>query len=264
MKLIWLTDIHFDFLNKEGINQFLEKVQSTKPDAVLVGGDIGIAKHIKDYLQSLEVALQCPIYFVLGNHDYYGESIASVRLRIEKLSVKSMYLNYLPSVGSIELTPETCLVGHGCWGDAGYGDFINSKVMLRDYEVIQDLIHCDHEELQNKLNTLGDEASCYLEQVLQPALLRYENIFVLTHVPPFLESTWHQGHNSDNDWVPHFSCKAVGDMLLDLMSQHPEKNMTVFCGHTHSRGSAWLLPNLLIRTGAAIYGKPDITDVISV
>jgi len=41
MKLCWLTDTHFNFLNDDEISAFLDKVDASNPEAILVGGDIG-------------------------------------------------------------------------------------------------------------------------------------------------------------------------------------------------------------------------------
>ncbi len=60
----------------------------------------------------------------------------------------------------------------------------------------------------------------------------------------------------------HFSCKAVGNVLVEMMQAHPEQKMTVLCGHTHSSGETEILPNLRVRTGAAVYGRPQIQDVL--
>ena len=57
----------------------MEDIVSYKPDAVLLGGDIGEAPSLKGYLLGLEDHLERPIYFVLGNHDFYQGSIADVR-----------------------------------------------------------------------------------------------------------------------------------------------------------------------------------------
>jgi hypothetical protein len=48
------------------------------------------------------------------------------------------------------------------------------------------------------------------------------------------------------------------------MQVYPDRNMTVFCGHTHSSGVAQILPNLLVKTGGAVYGKPQIQELIRV
>ena len=66
---------------------------------------------------------------------------------------------------------------------------------------------------------------------------RFQHIMVLTHVPPFREACWHEGRISDDNWLPHFTCKAVGDVLIEAMAANPDHRMTVLCGHTHSGAS---------------------------
>jgi Icc protein len=48
------------------------------------------------------------------------------------------------------------------------------------------------------------------------------------------------------------------------MRDHPERKMTVLCGHTHSSGVARILDNLVVLTGGAQYGKPALQQVLEV
>ncbi len=96
------------------------------------------------------------------------------------------------------------------------------------------------------------------------ALAQYNKLIVLTHIPPFRESCRHEGEISADDWLPHFACKAVGDVLLEIMENHPDKEMTVLCGHAHSSGVCQILPNLQVKTGGAKYGSPKIQKIIEI
>ncbi len=100
--------------------------------------------------------------------------------------------------------------------------------------------------------------------MLPDALARFRHVIVLTHVPPFRESCWHEGKVSDDNWLPFFACKAVGDALREAMAAAPDRQMTVLCGHTHGSGEAQILPNLRVLTGGAVYGKPSVQRVIEV
>jgi hypothetical protein len=82
-------------------------------------------------------------------------------------------------------------------------------------------------------------------------------------VPPFMQACWHEGRISTPAFLPHFACKAVGEALVSVMRRHPERGLLVLCGHTHSSGEARILPNLLVRTGAAVYGQPRVQDVLT-
>ncbi|MBL8196932.1 MAG: metallophosphoesterase, partial [Blastocatellia bacterium] len=251
-----------NFLRKEAIKLFCNEILKPEPQALIISGDISETPHLKKHLELLAENLQIPIYFVLGNHDFYFGEIAQVRQEVTQLSQETSFLKWLPAVEIVELTSKTCLLGHDGWGDGRFGDFHNSPVILNDFLLISDLVVPDNRELFKVLNRLGDEAASFLESILPKALSRYEKVVLVTHVPPFQETCWHRGKVSDNNYLPFFSCKAVGDVLYKIMSDHPEKEMLVLCGHTHGEGQAKILPNLLVKTGAAIYGKPHLQELI--
>ena len=263
-RLVWVTDIHLDCLTLDQIQQFCRTIMEHRPEAVLIGGDIGDATSTPSFLKMLAEELSCPIYFVLGNHDYYHDSVHAVRERITKCSRQSEQLHWLPIVGVVRLTDDTCLIGQGGWADGRCGDYLNSTVMLNDYRLIEDLAGLDPVARLKVLNKLGDEAATFLQDQIQTAVADYRQVILLTHVPPFKEACWYQGNMADDNWLPHFSCKAVGDQLLQLMAKYPKCKMTVLCGHTHNSGVVTMLPNLVVKTGAAEYGQPIVQEILIV
>ena len=76
-RLAWLTDIHLNFLHPLRARAFLASLADTEADAFLIGGDIGEATDISQHLNALAHRLQRPIFFTLGNHDFYRGSIAA-------------------------------------------------------------------------------------------------------------------------------------------------------------------------------------------
>jgi Icc-related predicted phosphoesterase len=133
---------------------------------------------------------------------------------------------------------------------------------LNDYFLITELRSLQKQERYAKLNALGDEAAEFLEYRVLEALPRCQNVIVLTHVPPFRESCRHEGQISTGDFLPHFACRAVGERLASIMRAHPDRNMVVLCGHTHSPGFARILDNLVVLTGGAQYGVPAFQQVL--
>jgi 3',5'-cyclic AMP phosphodiesterase CpdA len=258
----WITDIHLNFLGDGEIDSFCKSILAAEPDILLVGGDIGEAHNVESYLQTLENRLHIPIYFVLGNHDFYRGSITKVRNSALQLTQQSRWLRWLPATGIVKLTKETCLIGHDTWADGRIGDYANSTVVLNDFFLIHELKIADSNVRLSKLNALGDEAAAFFRRLLPEALSRFDNILLLVHVPPFKESCWHEGKISDDSWLPHFTCKAVGDLLTEIMAKHSDKRMTVLCGHTHGSGEAQILPNLYVKTGGATYGWPQLQEII--
>ena len=85
MRFAWLTDIHLNFLLTQQTLSFLRFVRSAEPDAVLISGDIAEAHNLCHYLELIDDELAVPVYFVLGNHDYYRGSIADVRGSVASL-----------------------------------------------------------------------------------------------------------------------------------------------------------------------------------
>lgn len=278
-RLAWLTDLHLNFVTAEHVVQFAEKLRAVHPDMLLIGGDLGEADSWEAYLLELDALLKLPVYFVLGNHDYYGGSLREVRERARVLTTEYERLNWLPARRWISLDANTALVGHGGWGDARARNFRESRVILNDYFLINELRMAaglpegiktwwgepgfiNNEGLQNRLMDLGDEAARHFRTVIPQALAEHRHVLVLMHVPPFRGACWHAGKISDDDWAPHFCCIAAGEVLKAIMKEHPKHRMTVLCGHTHGEGVAEILPNLVVRTGGAKYGEPAIQSII--
>ncbi|MEL6306991.1 MAG: metallophosphoesterase [Chloroflexota bacterium] len=266
VRLAWMTDLHLNFLEPIQIDHWLTDVRKARAHAVVITGDIGEASTFEDYLIRMAGRLGVPLFFVLGNHDYYHGSIAQVRETAEMIENEYACLNWLPAHGVVKLNEETALVGHGGWGDAQYGDFLNSSVMLNDYLIIDDLNGLAPVNLQKKLKSLGKDAVETLAPQLEEALTDYNHVYVATHVPPFQESCWYDDKTppDDDDYLPHFACKAVGDLLLDMTDTYPTKLITVLCGHTHGRGETQMRPNLQVITEGATYGEPTIARVFDI
>lgn len=262
MKLAWATDIHLDFLDAAGVEAFTSLLERSPADAFLIGGDIAKAGSVERHLRSLEARVLRPIYFVLGNHDFYVGSVSKVREAMRRLDSK--LLRWLPAAGVVPLTPETALVGHDGWGDARHGNVDTTPVRLNDFVMIEELSSLTREARRDRLRALGDEAAAHLGDVLPRALATHRRSIVLTHVPPFREACWHEGKISDDDWLPYFTCRAVGDVLLEVARARPDRDITVLCGHTHGAGTAELLPNLRVWTGGADYGSPRLERVFEI
>jgi predicted phosphohydrolase len=262
-RLAWLTDIHLNFLGSVQIELFLAAVRDVNADALVITGDIGEGNSVTDYLERMADVLQLPIFFVLGNHDFYFSSIASVRGVMSRLCRIQPNLFYLTQEKTIELTPDTALVGHDGWADGRYGDFLVSKLMLNDYLVIHELAGLTPLERLKRLNALGDEAALHLRTALNMALRQYRHVYVALHPPPYPETAWYESKTPELQagYLPHFTCKAAGDVLLAAAEQYPNSQITVLCGHTHGQGDVLMKPNLRVLTGGATYGSPAVQQV---
>jgi predicted MPP superfamily phosphohydrolase len=262
MRAVWVNDIHLDFLDDDAADHFLESVAEVSPDAVLVGGDISTAVQLESHLSRIEERLEAPVFFVLGNHDFYLGSIVEVREMVRGICDRSPRLHWLNTAGVNPLTDKTALVGHDGWGDARLGNYQTSAVELTDFYLIEELRGLERPALVEVLRRLGDEAAEHFRIVLPEALDAYQRLVLLTHVPPFREATWYEGEISNDDWLPFFCCKSAGDALKEIMSAAPDRELTVLCGHTHGEGEVQILPNLRVFTGGARYGHPAVHSIL--
>ena len=261
-RLAWATDIHLNFCSPERRALFHDGVRAQDPDALLLGGDIGEAPGLIGELRELEMKLRMPIFFVLGNHDYYRSTFDQVEARMRALARESAGLLWLPGAGVIDLSPKVGLAGHGGWADGRNGDYWGSNLELSDYLYIGDFLGLGRRERLALLERRGDEAAAWARRVIPPALERFRRLIVLMHVPPFQEAAWYEGQMSHPHYLPHFSSRAAGEALAECARARPDREILVLCGHTHGGGTLDVLPNLTVVTGPARYGEPAVTGII--
>ena len=263
-RIVWSTDIHLNFVEQSMLDQYIGRLADAAPDHVVISGDIAESNSVVDHLAELNDRLDCTISFVLGNHDFYYGSIAQVRDDVRRLCWQRKGLIYLSEGQCVEIAEGVGMVGHDGWADARIGDYERSMIMMNDYRLIDELAGLGKQERWPVLKALGDEAATALRRSLPPALDRFAHVFCITHVPPLRGACWYNGRISDDEWAPHFTCKAVGDVLLEITPQYPQSDVTVLCGHTHSTGECHPLPNMRILTGGAEYGFPAVNQVFQV
>ena len=95
-------------------------------------------------------------------------------------------------------------------------------------------------------------------------MAQFDNVYLLTHVPPFVEASFHLDGLSDESGLPFFSCKVIGQVIKEIMGKNLEKQLTVLCGHTHTGGEVSILPNLLVKVADAEYGLPEVQEIIEI
>lgn len=261
MRLAWLTDIHLNFLGEAARRDFAADVSLTDADGVVITGDIAEAATLVPLLDELAMIVCRPVWFVLGNHDCYGSSIADTRAAASDLTASHEYLRWLPAAGAVRLADGVALVGHDGWGDARLGHPDTTPLEMSDFHYIEEL-RVPRTERIDRLRALGDEAAAALATSLTAALSWARHAIVATHVPPFRAACWHEGAIADDDALPYYTCAAVGQVLARAAAAYPAAGFTVLCGHCHGRGEAQVGPNLRVLTGGAEYGEPTVQRVL--
>ena len=260
----WWTDLHFELLTTLEQGQVLEEWRESAGDCAIVTGDISHGSSVFRWLRGLAEVFARPIYFVLGNHDFYGTSITRQREVAKRACEEISNLVYLTEGPVVSLSPDTALVGHDGWGDMREGDWEGTSVRPPDLDEIEDLkeVALDRIVLRDRLRQLGDEAAGRLERGLGEALDGHSRVIVATHVPPFREASWYDGDVSTAPWLPFFCCRAVGDVLLDAAEKHPACELLVLCGHCHGTGDVRIRENLRVLTGGGEPCSPHVQRIL--
>src|SRR5690606_16080809 len=139
-QLAWATDIHFDHAGPEAKTAFLQALQTSEAEALCLTGDLSEAPQLTEHLQEIAGAFERPVYFVLGNHDYYHSSLSAVRTQMQRLSQDHPWLRWLPACGITPLNAQTALLGHDGWGDGRHGNLAQSWIKMTDFRLIDDFV----------------------------------------------------------------------------------------------------------------------------
>jgi len=267
MRLDWITDPHLDHLpHKEALLKFVQQLHERDSDALLVTGDIAESRTIDECLGLISGAYQRPVYFVLGNHDYYGDWMERAHERVRRVcrAVPDGILNWMPDAGVVMLSSRTALVGHGGMYDGQEGK-PGLEMAMTDFFMPGgnlDMVRAlgfGSRHLFALLFELGQESAAHITKNVREAARRgARRVLILTHVPPFLEASYFRGRPSVPTHAPFYVNKGLGDALLELSSELPRVRLEVFAGHTHGAREHRVSDNLVVRVGHARYGRQPV------
>lgn len=270
-RIAWATDTHFDFLHKSAPKIFGEWVRvTTSADALLLTGDIAVADTVSRTLIDIAEGFGRPVYFVLGNHDFYYQSFVNVGDKAERLTRKYPNIKWLTKAGVVRLNKTTALVGHDGWYDGRWGHVDNFRSRMGDWAKIKDFKYAKTDPLILDLcRERADMCARDIEPVLRTALETYPTVLFATHVPPFPQNALYEGEGKrlgedPYDNMPWYTNKAFGDMLMRLADAYPERQITTLCGHVHWPHRHEILPNLVCQTGLSVYGVPQVAGIFNV
>lgn len=267
-KILWSSDIHLNLAKPKKIDEFCESVREKKGDILILTGDLSESDTLHNHLTFLSERINIPIYFCLGNHDYYKSSIDKVNEKLEKFLNKSpnKNLNWITKSGIVKLTERTCLIGGENWWDGGFGEInkqglIHELIMLQDYRDIEDLSVGKDKRLK-RVQEITDKFMKHFKELLPKAFEQFDEVILMTHVPPFKESCSYEASPLPEEWLFHFCCRTMGEYLLDTMKENKKKQLMVLSGHVHEQSFFKPLGNLTSIVASASYFKPKICTSI--
>ena len=255
----WSSDIHLDTCEESTFRQYLSEINPEFD--LIISGDISKSNRIERDIERIAHKLgKSHLYFVMGNHDYYGNTINLVRYRM-KFFLKSFdnitYLSQNDDTNApIILGKQWRMIGVDGWADALAGNYNIAPTMLRDYRAIDDFQNKDDDGRFHLLNTLGQEEAHYLSEKLNTDI-EQPNILIVTHVPPYPEAHMYEGRPASNAYLPHFVCVSTGRVITEYAEANPNKQIKVICGHTHHYGRL-VVNNVTVEVSGAEYAKPSI------
>jgi predicted phosphodiesterase len=273
MKVDWITDPHLDHLRDgETLITFLQALHDRDSDALLVTGDITQSQTIYDFLGFLSGAYQRPIYFVLGNHDYYGSWIEPTQKRVRAAcsACPEGILNWMTDRGPIMLTSTVAVVGHDGMYDAKAGE-PGMDLGMTDFLLPGGIVDFAYaletgswhlfELLERLARASAEHITTSVRKAVRAGARR---ILVLTHVPPFPEASYFRGRPSNPRALPWYVNVTLGNALLALADELPDVSLEVFAGHTHGATVYQPRPTLIVHVGGARYGRPRFQQQLSV
>lgn len=260
MRLGFATDIHIDHLvddkgyaRQRGCGRYIAEGL----DALIIGGDISTGVHFKDHFTAFCKGAGIPVYFVLGNHDFWDAPDAVVRV------TAASFPGYLDQAGVVELAPAVGLVGRSGWYDTLTGNPFDSPIKVNDWHRVERLIPAWRipQLLQQECRQWASEEAEKARIDLEKAAAAYPRVFFVTHFPCFTKACWDEHGRPDveeNGWWPWSIDTTLGHVLLEVTAKHPQVDFTLLTGHTHGGGRTQLTTNLTCISGKARDGVPQL------
>lgn len=274
MRLAWLTDIHLDCVEdlQATVNSLANATAHV--DGVILSGDISVSHSLMYHLDVLEAAFNKPIYFVLGNHDYYYSDILRVRKEVISECQDKRHCKYLGGLPFVMLSPTIALIGSDGWYDAYNGDASKSQFIMSDWLNIGDFkpaitnVSSGKQMNMNYIMQVSREickaSVAHIARGINAIASNVNDVLIVTHVPPF-EQAYTNGKykNIPNDHVtPWYTSRMMGEMLMSASKTYPHVQFTILSGHTHSEYQGDITPNLRIKVGKSSYGTPQVVGYI--
>lgn len=263
MKLLWLSDIHLDHVDPVSLQIFYEKLRSKIYDATVITGDISTSRLLPVHLD--ELARACAprrLFFVLGNHDFYGSGFAQVDQVVDECCRVHPNLQHLGQGETIRLSPTTALVGHRGWADGRAWGGKWTALHIPDRVSIRDLRSRSAFDTLQRMKSLGKSSGSYFRKLLPRALASYQHVVIATHVPPFARAVRFDSRACEATKLPHYVNASAGGVIKGIGVHFPKTKITVLCGHTHHATVVRIAENIEVRAGQARKGNPTIQGVI--
>lgn len=242
--ILWATDLHLNYFSDDFIKNFALSTRKKfiNPKGLIISGDISLGNKLERQLNVLSDTLQIPIYFVLGNHDYWYSSFQEIDLLINKICQNS---NIICLDNSSIIINDVEIIGFTGWYDCQFGE-IDLSINMNDWVRIEEF-----KKSNNYLNISIERSKKFL--LMERFIKNKHKInkqIIVTHFPPFESLIKNKGKAK-----PFYGCKSSGEMIVKIAEHY--SNIIVLSGHTHNKAHI-KINNINAYVGEACRGKPEI------
>lgn len=260
---LWLSDLHLDKTDGSKIRRLQDQIEKTSADCLVITGDISIASSLPHHLRAIAAVCRSrPVYFVTGNHDYFGSSFAAVDRTIASLCEEMSNLHFMNGKQIIPLNRDTCLIGLSGWPDARAGYGSHSFLRSPDHWAISDFSGLTRIQCMMRMQELGKDSAGKIRRILPLALTRFRHVILLTHVPPFPEAVRFNDAPCGPLHLPHYANLSAGLAIRGIANAFPRRRITILAGHAHSSTTTHISSNICVRVAHARTGRIGPQEII--
>ena len=253
-KYLWYTDLHLDKVAPWNLLRFVYNINKENPKGLFLTGDISNGLLSKFHMSFLAKHIDCPIYFVLGNHSYHFSNFQKQHQTIRELCQEYPNLIWLNDSQPIPLSEEVALIGTEGWYDASSG---NPKYLMAtfDWLLIEDFRKLSSFDARiEAFRKLADQSCQIVEEKLVQALEQdFKTVYLCTHFPPFNEATRDIGTIFEKYWLPYNVNYRLGKTLEKIMKNRNKRHLVVLAGHTHLATTIHVSRNIECHVGEGHY-----------
>jgi predicted phosphohydrolase len=260
-----LSDPHLNRTAATGGRRLLARLRQLNYDAAVVTGDISDAAGLSGHLR--QIARACapgPVFFVLGNHDFYGSGFAEVDAEMDALCRTVPNLHHLDGRAVIPLGNEVGLIGHRGWADARAGYGSGTVIDSPDRHRIAEFRGMGRPAAFGLMRELGMESARRIRATLPLALSCHRHVVIATHVPPYAASVRRDGRPCAATHMPHFVNLSAGLAINSITRAYPGRHVTVLAGHSHEANTTRILHNLTARVASPCTRRPGLLPILSI
>ncbi|NBW06425.1 MAG: hypothetical protein EBR82_00175 [Caulobacteraceae bacterium] len=230
----WCSDIHMDISWLPFLKRlYAMNLERAGADGLFLTGDVSSGPFIESDLAFIAKHFKGPVYFVLGNHDYYGRHIESVHDDVRRVCRKHSNLHWMTDQDIVSLEEDVALIGTEGWYDGRLGLPDHLRWTL-DRAVVIDFFHMSSmEERIEAWRAMADRSADIIGERLERALQTHKTVYILTHFPPWGEATTASGTKQADFWLPYNTNFTLGQRIEEVMQGRKKKRCIVLAGHTH-------------------------------